>query len=756
MRKLITLLGVMTVVLAEFVLLMAVYHRTDQVEHQQLLLAQSKSAWSGSAQRSGRAIDALHRSGVSATSLQALDEAHAQLKRARSRSESSADQAAMAQAAADLARALDRKHRWIDGQAAATYIVLLILASVGWFSWFRRVIRRHRELQQRLSERGAQAASNERLTVLVKNSADLTIILDTDLTATFVSPAAQQVLGRPADVLMAEGLLAHVDEDDVPMVIQLMAGLRHEQDQDIQIRMSHADGRTLIMEGVLSNMLSQPSVAGFVLTVRDVTDRHKIEQRLVHQAFHDGLTGLANRELFADRLGHALRSRAEADGNVVVLFFDLDDFKEVNDRLGHAAGDEVLSLVGQRLKSVGDAVDTAARIGGDEFAILMLDASLEDGQAMAEDIQARLGAPFPVSGMTMQLRVSVGVAVAERGDLDAEQALRNADFAMQWAKGLGKSRHEVYDASLHARALDRIELRSDLQRGLRRGELTLHYQPTISLKTGRVVGFEALVRWQHPTRGLLMPAEFVPLAEETGLIVPLGSWVLHEACRFAAELPHRSQDLSMSVNVATQQLYQDGFVDQVYAVLAGNRAALQPARPGADRDRVAVRARPGEAEVGRPAPDGGATGHRRLRHGIQLAGLPLRAGPRHPQGRQVVHRPDRRGSAGPLHHPGDPDHEPRAQAGDGRGGGRAPGPGRMADPGALRDGPRVPVEQARRRRRRADTSRSGAGTATHRVDPPPGADRRREPARGRTERRYRLSRGSWPAVRVGCTARRSM
>jgi EAL domain-containing protein (putative c-di-GMP-specific phosphodiesterase class I) len=206
----------------------------------------------------------------------------------------------------------------------------------------------------------------------------------------------------------------------------------------------------------------------------------------------------------------------------------------------------------------------------------MIDATQEDGELMADRIRARLAAPIEVAGATLQLRVSVGVALAEAGGIDAEEALRNADFAMQWAKGLGKARAEVYNANLHAKALDRLELRSDLQRGLRGEELVLHYQPTMCLQEGTVAGFEALVRWQHPTRGLLMPAEFIPLAEETGLIVPLGSWVLREACRFAVTLPHRGQDLSMSVNVATQQLYQDGFVDEVREVL--RETGLRPNR----------------------------------------------------------------------------------------------------------------------------------------------------------------------------------
>jgi diguanylate cyclase (GGDEF)-like protein len=375
------------------------------------------------------------------------------------------------------------------------------------------------------------------------------------------------VLGHSPDEIIGRGLLGYVDENDVPRLIQLVAGLRHEDDEEIQFQMTHADGRTLTMEGVLTNMLSHPQVSGFVLTVRDVTERHVIEQQLIHQAFHDGLTGLANRELFADRLGQALAPRRDDADPVVVLFCDLDDFKEVNDRLGHAAGDEVLTTVGQRLDAIVRSVDTAARLGGDEFAVLMIDATQEDGELMADRIRARLAAPIEVAGATLQLRVSVGVALAEAGGIDAEEALRNADFAMQWAKGLGKARAEVYNANLHAKALDRLELRSDLQRGLRGEELVLHYQPTMCLQEGTVAGFEALVRWQHPTRGLLAPQAFISIAEQSGLIVELGHWVLREACFAAVGLQTPLHQPTMSVNVAAQQIVQADFVDWVVAAL---------------------------------------------------------------------------------------------------------------------------------------------------------------------------------------------
>ena len=345
----------------------------------------------------------------------------------------------------------------------------------------------------------------------------------------------------------------------------------------------------------------------------------------------------------------------------------------------------------------------------------MIDATQEDGELMADRIRARLAAPIEVAGATLQLRVSVGVALAEAGGIDAEEALRNADFAMQWAKGLGKARAEVYNANLHAKALDRLELRSDLQRGLRGEELVLHYQPTMCLQEGTVAGFEALVRWQHPTRGLLMPAEFIPLAEETGLIVPLGSWVLREACRFAVTLPHRGQDLSMSVNVATQQLYQDGFVDEVRDVLREtglrpNRLVLEITETAllSELDQVKPRLAALRRIGVRLAIDDFGTGYSSLAYLAELALDVLKVD------KSFIDRA-RGGRARPVDHAGDPHHEPRAPPRDGRRGRGGPRTGGLADPGALHDGAGLPVEQAGRRRGRAPAARVPTGSTSRGV-----------------------------------------
>ncbi|TMD95281.1 MAG: EAL domain-containing protein [Chloroflexi bacterium] len=298
----------------------------------------------------------------------------------------------------------------------------------------------------------------------------------------------------------------------------------------------------------------------------------RLEDRLKHQAFHDPLTNLANRALFSDRLAHALSRRRAAGGpGVAVLFVDLDDFKMVNDELGHGAGDQLLRAVGERLGSVLRPFDTSARLGGDEFAVLIEDAgSAADAANIAERIVEIMREPFVLSGRELSMHASVGVALAGEEEVDGDELLRRADLAMYRVKQRGKGAFEVYQASMQEVMVRRLELRTDLERAIPRGELVLRYQPIVALEDERVVGVEALVRWQHPLRGLMPPSEFIPLAEETGLIVGLGAYVLEEACRQVRlwHLAHPDHaGLGMSVNLSPRQLQDEGFVLQVARVL---------------------------------------------------------------------------------------------------------------------------------------------------------------------------------------------
>lgn len=311
-------------------------------------------------------------------------------------------------------------------------------------------------------------------------------------------------------------------------------------------------------------------------TVHDITERKALEDQLAYQAFHDALTGLPNRALLTDRLEHALARAERSESSVAVLFLDLDRFKIVNDSLGHEVGDELLKAVGRRLQRCLRPEDTAARIGGNEFVVLLEDiASASYAVRVAERIIAALRTPFDVAGHEMVVTTSIGIALSSHGH-GASDLLRDADVAMYRAKDKGKARYQVFDPSMNALAMRRLELENQLRRGIERGELRVYHQPKVEISDGRVVGMEALVRWEHPERGLIPPAEFVALAEETGLILPLGRWVLEEACRQAKEWQELYSDCrpTMSVNLSARQLQQPNLLEEISEVLGATE--LEP------------------------------------------------------------------------------------------------------------------------------------------------------------------------------------
>ena len=309
-----------------------------------------------------------------------------------------------------------------------------------------------------------------------------------------------------------------------------------------------------------------------IFQIQDITDRKRAESQLLHDAFHDALTGLPNRALFMDHVKMAIqRSRRSGDRLFAALFLDLDRFKIINDSLGHMVGDQLLVGIAHRLEACLRPGDTVARLGGDEFTILLEDlASTEDAIDVARRVQEAVTQPFNIGGHEVFTTASIGIALSNTGYERAEDLLRDADTAMYRAKLEGKKRHVVFDKAMHDRAMEILQLETDLRRAITRKEFFLNYQPIVDLETGRVASFEALVRWRHPERGLVMPGDFVPVAEETGLIVPLGLWVLNEACRQMREWQRQGvtdSSVTMSVNLSGRQFSQADLIDQISSAL---------------------------------------------------------------------------------------------------------------------------------------------------------------------------------------------
>jgi len=382
----------------------------------------------------------------------------------------------------------------------------------------------------------------------------------------------------------------------------------------IELNALHRDGHEFLAELTIWPVGSGESVR-FSALIHDITLRKQLELQLQHQAFHDSLTGLANRALFRDRVAHALARQARRHGATAVLFSDLDDFKTVNDSLGHDAGDQLLVAVAERLRAVMRPEDTTARFGGDEFAILLEETTEEGTRLAAERVLEALRSPFEFQGRQVVMRASIGAAITTDGETQPDDLLRQADLAMYNAKTSGKGRFAFYEPEMHLAAMTRLELKADLERAIATRQFDLHYQPIIDLRTGRVTGLEALLRWHHPERGLVLPAEFIPIAEETGLIVPLGGWVMGAACHRLAEWDRAGQPagrhrepLAMWVNVSARQLAEPDFVEGVAATLRAT--AIDAARLNLEITESALM-----ADVDQSA----ATLHRLRGLGVRLA-----------------------------------------------------------------------------------------------------------------------------------------
>ena len=419
----------------------------------------------------------------------------------------------------------------------------------------------------------SMGASEERFRSLVQHSSDSTLVIAPDIVISYASPATASLLGRPLEEVVGlhASELVHV-EDRAQVEAQLAALLEAVTvTEPIQFRMAQPDGRYRYVEAVVSDQRANPSVGGYVANLRDITERKEFESQLTHAALHDPLTGLPNRTLIIDRAEQMLVRARREFRPVAAMFVDLDNFKDINDSLGHDAGDKVLQSVAARFVTMLRESDTVGRIGGDEFVVLVEGASLGAGPEMvAERLHDALREPFRLDGYGVPLTVTASIGIAGGQHQAARDLLRDADIALYRAKALGRNRSALFQPEMQTAVLNRIELEADLRVALEERQFFLLYQPVFDLDDVRVSGVEALLRWRHPGRGVVAPDQFIPMLEEYGLIVEVGRWALETACRQAAAWHAQGHRLSMSVNVSVRQLEAGAFVDHIRAALASS------------------------------------------------------------------------------------------------------------------------------------------------------------------------------------------
>ncbi|MFZ1880506.1 MAG: EAL domain-containing protein [Gaiellaceae bacterium] len=422
------------------------------------------------------------------------------------------------------------------------------------------------------ARRTEERRGEERLSALVHHSADAILLVGTDHRISFASPAAEALCASATGSCLGTSLLDAFVTESRPAIARHLTSLAAMPEGAIvplEGSVSVDNDAVVAVEGTVCNLLADQSVRALVVTLRDVTARRTLEEQLERRAFHDDLTDLANRALFADRVAHALsRSVRRSVIGVAVLFIDLDDFKAVNDGLGHGAGDELLRGVAVRIRAGLRPGDTVARLGGDEFAVLLEDVpSLEYAREVATRVLELLLLPIEMAGVSLAVPASVGVTLAT-ADCTVESLLRDADIAMYNAKSKGKGQVALFDESLRDIATQHLALKIELPEALRSGQFRLDYQPIVNTGDQTIRGFEALIRWHHPTRGVVAPGQFIAAAEASGIIVDIGRWVLEQACHQAVLWNEGSpRPLTMSVNVSATQLHNPGFIDVLRAAL---------------------------------------------------------------------------------------------------------------------------------------------------------------------------------------------
>ncbi len=421
--------------------------------------------------------------------------------------------------------------------------------------------------------------SEDHFRSLIQNSSDVTMILGEGSEFRYLSPAIKDLLQYEPSELVGKLSTDFVHPEDLDSV-RRMLGDEFQAGPGtaaLEFRMLRRDGTTRDVEAVISNQTARPSVAGYVANIRDITERKKFEALLAFRALHDPLTGLANRQLILDRAQQMLVRARRSGVPVAALFIDLDNFKDSNDSLGHGAGDKLLQMVAGRLLGILRSGDTVGRLGGDEFVILAEGVSFARGPEMiAERVHEVLKPAFHlpgIDGMSITVSASIGIAVGDRPS--AEDLLRDADIALYRAKGAGRDQSVLFERSMQSAAKQRLTLKSDLESALEDNEFSLLYHPIFDLDGIEIQGVEALLRWEHPTRGNIPPDVFIPVLEERGLIVDVGRWVLNESCREAAAWCRHGHGASMSVNVSMRQLESDQLVADVREALTAT--GLDPA-----------------------------------------------------------------------------------------------------------------------------------------------------------------------------------
>ncbi|MEG4393037.1 EAL domain-containing protein [Microcoleus sp. BROC3] len=458
------------------------------------------------------------------------------------------------------------------------------------------------DISDRKEAESALRQSEQRFRSLIENATDITIILDAEGIFRYISPSVKRILGYAPHQAIGRSALEIVHPDDCAAIAQtLQKAIENPKrsQSPLEYRVRHRNGSWCYVEAVATNLLHDPAVKGIVINCHDITQRKLAEEQLLHDAFHDALTGLPNRALFTDRLEHSLRlAQRRKDYLFAVLFLDLDRFKVVNDSLGHAIGDQLLVAIARRLETCQRAGDTVARLGGDEFVLLLDDIDgVNEATNIVNRLQKKITSPILLDGHEVFITASIGIALSSGEYLEPTNLLRDADTAMYRAKELGRARHEVFNSSMHAHALWLLQLENDLRRAIESirepareeespqsaqsapsglpplsaaPQFILHYQPIVSIANSTITSFEALVRWQHPERGLVSPGEFITIAEETGLIVPLGRWVLRTACHQIREwqqLFPSNPPLSVSVNLSVKQFSQPDLIEYIDQVL---------------------------------------------------------------------------------------------------------------------------------------------------------------------------------------------